>query len=193
VNKDAVKRPKGVLQWVPDGSQGVELRNYQSLFTIPSFDDPACKELPFEELCHKYLRKDSEKVYSMAKLDSSIVASEVKTGDCFQFERLGFFVVDADSTPKKLVFNRVLTLLEGGKGKKVGKSRKEQNMATWKAKEALKNIDPKLMFRKQTDIYSKFDNNGIPTHAADGKKLSKSLFKKLKKKQAKQKKLFESK
>ena len=31
-------------------------------------------------------------------------------GDRFQFERLGYFVVDKDSTPEKLVFNRTVTL-----------------------------------------------------------------------------------
>lgn len=31
-------------------------------------------------------------------------------GDKFQFERLGYFAVDTDSTPGKLVFNRTITL-----------------------------------------------------------------------------------
>jgi len=31
-------------------------------------------------------------------------------GDKFQFERLGYFAVDTDSTPEKLVFNRTVTL-----------------------------------------------------------------------------------
>ncbi|XP_020547615.1 glutamine--tRNA ligase, cytoplasmic, partial [Sesamum indicum] len=40
-------------------------------------------------------------------------------GDRFQFERLGYFVVDKDSSPGKLVFNRTVTLRDsyskGGK------------------------------------------------------------------------------
>lgn len=32
----------------------------------------------------------------------------------FQFERLGYFVVDPDSTPAKIVFNRIVTLRESG-------------------------------------------------------------------------------
>jgi len=30
--------------------------------------------------------------------------------DKFQFERMGYFCVDSDSTPEKLVFNRTVTL-----------------------------------------------------------------------------------
>lgn len=35
-----------------------------------------------------------------------------KVGDRFQFERLGYFAVDTDSTPDALVFNRTVTLKE---------------------------------------------------------------------------------
>ena len=41
---------------------------------------------------------------------------EAKVGDAFQFERLGYFVVDKDSTVEKLVFNRTVTL-KGSYGK----------------------------------------------------------------------------
>ncbi len=54
------------------------------------------------------------------------------------------------------------------------------------------NIDPKEMFKSQTDLYSKFDEDGVPTHDAAGVELSKSAYKKLKKDWEKQKKLFES-
>lgn len=54
------------------------------------------------------------------------------------------------------------------------------------------NIDPKEMFKSHTDLYSKFDEDGVPTHDAAGVELSKSAYKKLKKDWEKQKKLFES-
>lgn len=54
------------------------------------------------------------------------------------------------------------------------------------------NIDPKEMFKSQTDLYSKFDEDGVPTHDAAGVELSKSAYKKFKKDWEKQKKLFES-
>ena len=36
--------------------------------------------------------------------------AEAKPGDKFQFERTGYFCVDLDSSPQKLVFNRTVTL-----------------------------------------------------------------------------------
>ena len=35
---------------------------------------------------------------------------DAKEGEVFQFERLGYFCVDRDSTPEKQVFNRTVTL-----------------------------------------------------------------------------------
>jgi hypothetical protein len=54
------------------------------------------------------------------------------------------------------------------------------------------NLAPEDMFRSQTDLYSQFDEFGIPTHDAAGEKISKSALKKLKKEWDKQKSLFES-
>jgi hypothetical protein len=48
------------------------------------------------------------------------------------------------------------------------------------------------MFKSQIDLYSLFDEDGIPTHDAAGEKISKSGYKKLRKDWEKQKKLFES-
>jgi hypothetical protein len=53
-------------------------------------------------------------------------------------------------------------------------------------------LKPQDMFRKYTDLYSAFDNNGIPTHDAAGSEISKSSTKKLQKDWEKQKKLYES-
>jgi glutaminyl-tRNA synthetase len=36
--------------------------------------------------------------------------AQAKNADRFQFERLGYFVVDRDSTAQKMVFNRTITL-----------------------------------------------------------------------------------
>jgi hypothetical protein len=72
-------------------------------------------------------------------------------------------------------------------------SRKEEQQAALAAKEAMKNIKPEDMFSTGPDasLYSKYDNDGIPTHTTDGEPLSKSQFKKLKKDWDKQKKLYE--
>ena len=47
------------------------------------------------------------------------------------------------------------------------------------------------MYRGQTDLYSQFDAEGIPTHDAAGEELSKGAAKKLKKEWDKQKELHE--
>eukprot|EP00463_Aulacantha_scolymantha_P004345 TRINITY_DN5448_c0_g1_i1.p1 TRINITY_DN5448_c0_g1~~TRINITY_DN5448_c0_g1_i1.p1 ORF type:complete len:192 (-),score=9.28 TRINITY_DN5448_c0_g1_i1:99-674(-) len=74
VDKKLVKRPKELLQWVSDGCSVVELREYESLFTIPNFNIPACKNLTFNEICEKIpTEKILRTVYSEAKLDSSVV------------------------------------------------------------------------------------------------------------------------
>jgi hypothetical protein len=52
-------------------------------------------------------------------------------------------------------------------------------------------VAPEEMYRNKTDLYSKFDTNGVPTHEADGKEISKSLSKKLQKEWEKQKRLYE--
>jgi len=53
-------------------------------------------------------------------------------------------------------------------------------------------VSPLEMFRTQTDLFSQFDEEGMPTHDAAGEKISKSAYKKLRKDWEKQKKLFEA-
>lgn len=58
------------------------------------------------------------------------------------------------------------------------------------AKEAQKKINPKDMFRGETDKYSAFDDNGLPTHDLEGKEISKGQQKKLQKLQQQQEKKY---
>ncbi|KYN07250.1 PREDICTED: cysteine--tRNA ligase, cytoplasmic [Cyphomyrmex costatus] len=57
-------------------------------------------------------------------------------------------------------------------------------------KEGQKRIPPNDMFRLEKDKYSQFDDKGLPTHDAEGKEISKSLFKKLQKLQQAQEKRY---
>lgn len=59
-------------------------------------------------------------------------------------------------------------------------------------KEAQASIPPQDMFRSQTDKYSAFDEQGVPTIDAKGQPLSDKQLKKLKKEWEEQKKKFES-
>merc|ERR1712113_826405 len=133
-----------------------------------------------------------------AKLEGSL--SDAKPFDRFQFERNGFFVVDKYSTPGgPLVFNRTIDLKASGDKERENKekqrdkearSRKEEQEKQKADKEARKSVDPREMFRTQTDLYSQFDDNGIPTHDKNGEAINKTRFKKLKQEWEKQKRLF---
>ncbi|KAF4691458.1 hypothetical protein FOZ60_015456 [Perkinsus olseni] len=120
--------------------------------------------------------------------------AEAKPMETFQFERVGYFVVDKDSTLGDLACNLTVTLKESGlkktEGKHAGRSRKEAQAAQLAEKEAKKKIRPQDMFKDQSDKYSQFDENGIPTHDAAGAKLTKSAFKKLHKEWEKQRRLY---
>ncbi|GLT91827.1 hypothetical protein SLE2022_096980 [Rubroshorea leprosula] len=107
-------KPKGVLHWVAEASPGVnplkvEVRLFEKLFI---------SENPSElEDWRNGLNPESKVVIPAAYAVSSL--RDAVVGDQFQFERLGYFTVDKDSTPEKLVFNRTVTLKDSyGKGGK---------------------------------------------------------------------------
>ena len=54
------------------------------------------------------LNPQSLEVLPEAKLEPSL--RDAKPGTGYQFERLGYFSVDRDTTPQKLVFNRTVAL-----------------------------------------------------------------------------------
>merc|ERR1712142_1330595 len=87
------------IQWISKPTV-CEVRLYETLFQHAHPEDPT--EVPggFLTDCNK----DSLEVISSAFVDESV--SNAKLYDKFQFERIGFFAVDKDSTDKKLVFNR---------------------------------------------------------------------------------------
>ncbi|XP_047943479.1 glutamine--tRNA ligase, cytoplasmic [Salvia hispanica] len=98
-------KPKGVLHWVSESSPGanplkVEVRLFEKLFNS---ENPAELDDWLSDL-----NPHSKVVIADAYAVPSIKNAAV--GDSFQFERLGYFVVDLDSSPEKLVFNRTVTL-----------------------------------------------------------------------------------
>jgi len=184
---DAPADPKGKLHWLSDADAvPCELRDYEHLFVQGRVDDDAWEG---------QLNPDSLAVHGGALVDRT-VGERPDDFSPFQFERLGFYCVDPDSTPAKLVFNRTVSLKSGAPKEKAagGASRKEEQAAQLAKKNAARSLDPKDMFKTDDAkvLYSQWDGDGVPTHAADGTPLSKSAIKKLKKDQVKQKKLFES-
>ncbi|KAI3987645.1 hypothetical protein MKX01_016797 [Papaver californicum] len=115
-------KPKGVLHWVAQPSPGVdplrvEVRLFDKLFLSENPDE-------LEEFLTD-LNPESKEVISEAFAVSSL--RDAAVGDKFQFERLGYFAVDIDSTQDKLVFNRTVTLrdsysksFEPGPGELIG-------------------------------------------------------------------------
>lgn len=100
-------KPKAFIHWVSEGdASNCEVRIYDRLFRHKSPED--INQVPggFLTDCNK----DSLTVISSAMMDSSVKGAKVY--DKFQFERLGYFCVDIDSTAEKLVFNRTIKLRE---------------------------------------------------------------------------------
>ncbi|XP_064970326.1 glutamine--tRNA ligase isoform X6 [Musa acuminata AAA Group] len=98
-------KPKGVLHWVAQPSPGVdplkvEVRLFEKLFLS---EDPAELEDWLSDL-NPHSKEVIPEAYAVPSLANAVL------GDRFQFERLGYFAVDPDSTPSKLVFNRTTTL-----------------------------------------------------------------------------------
>ncbi len=98
----SLRKVKGTLHWVSaEHALPVEVRLYDRLFTEASPDTN--KEKDFME----FINPDSLNIIQ-AYAEPSIKSA--KAEDKFQFQRLGYFVVDRDSTPEKIVFNRTVPL-----------------------------------------------------------------------------------
>ena len=97
------RKVKGTLHWVAaTDAIEAEVRLYDRLFKD---EDPAGhKEVDFKE----FINEDSLRVLKGCKLESSM--RRAKPGDRFQFQRLGYFCVDPDSTDGQLVINRTVSL-----------------------------------------------------------------------------------
>jgi glutaminyl-tRNA synthetase len=95
------RRPKATLHWVSAAhAVPAEVRLYDHLFTRP---DPGAEGDLFGDL-----NPESEKVLAGAFVEP--IVAETPAGETVQFERLGYFAPDLDTTPGHLVFNRTLTL-----------------------------------------------------------------------------------
>jgi glutaminyl-tRNA synthetase len=98
------RRVKGTLHWVSaDHALDVEVRLYDRLFKHP-FPNQVKEGGSFID----YLNPDSLQVITNAKVEPSLESS--RAGERFQFERVGYFCVDPDSTTDNLVFNRIISL-----------------------------------------------------------------------------------
>lgn len=93
---------KGTLHWVSaKHAIGAEVRLYDRLFKV---EDVGNAEGDFKS----YINPDSLTIILQAYAEPALAND--KREMAFQFLRKGYFVLDQDSTPEKLVFNRTVTL-----------------------------------------------------------------------------------
>jgi len=101
-SEDTSKKVKGTLHWVSlKHALKVQVREYDRLFMNESPDND--EEKDFIE----FLNPDSLKIVE-AFAEPSL--KEMNIGDRFQFQRLGYFSIDEDSTPDNLIFNKTVGL-----------------------------------------------------------------------------------
>ena len=99
------RKVKGTIHWVSAAHAiECEVRLYDHLFRVPNPDD-----VPEGANYLDNLNPASLEVLT-ARVEPSVAGSAVDAK--YQFERLGYFCVDKDSTPTKLVFNRAVTLAD---------------------------------------------------------------------------------
>lgn len=98
------RKVKATLHWVSaEESLEAEVRLYDRLFDRENPDDVEEGKIFLD-----YLNPNSLEVLTSCRIEPGLASA--RPGDKFQFERLGYFCVDPDSTPEKPVFNRIVTL-----------------------------------------------------------------------------------
>ena len=99
---DANRKVKGTLHWLSAAHcLPAEVRLYDRLFSV---ENPSADERDFREL----INPDSLQVRTNCYVEDYL--KDARPLDRFQFQRIGYFNVDSDSTPEKLVFNRTVSL-----------------------------------------------------------------------------------
>jgi glutaminyl-tRNA synthetase len=96
------RKVKGTIHWVSiNHAIEAEIRIYDRLFTHENPDGD--KDVDFKE----YINPNSLEVIT-GYLEPSLASA--KNGERFQFQRLGYYCIDKDSSPEKLVFNKTVGL-----------------------------------------------------------------------------------
>ena len=98
----ANRKVKGTLHWVSaDHCKKAEVRIYDRLFNI---ENPSADERDFREL----LNPDSLTIMDNCYVEN--YAADKHPGEYLQFQRIGYFMADLDSSSDKLVFNKTVGL-----------------------------------------------------------------------------------
>lgn len=98
----ANRKVKGTLHWLSTGHcVKAEVREYDRLFTV---ENPSADERDFREL----LNPESLKVMTDCYVEP--FAASMKPGQYLQFQRIGYFMADLDTTTERPVFNKTVGL-----------------------------------------------------------------------------------
>jgi len=98
------RKVKGTIHWVSAAhALDAEVRQYDRLFTVPNPGDTEEGKTFLD-----YLNPNSLTVLTHCKVEPSLVNAQA--GDRYQFERVGFFCVDPDTSGSNLVFNQTVPL-----------------------------------------------------------------------------------
>ncbi|MBL7683762.1 MAG: glutamine--tRNA ligase/YqeY domain fusion protein [Flavipsychrobacter sp.] len=93
---------KGTIHWVNVATaKTAEVRLYDRLFKV---EDPSSEEGDFKD----YINENSLEILPSVYIEPAL--ANAKEGEHFQFLRKGYFCVDKESTPDKLIFNRTVGL-----------------------------------------------------------------------------------
>lgn len=105
---EANRKVKGTIHWVSvNHCLDAEVRLYDRLFLVENPSEE--KDCDFRDL----LNPESLIIKQNCKVEAYL--KEAKPLDSFQFQRIGYFNVDKDSTPDHLVFNRTVSLKDSWK------------------------------------------------------------------------------
>ncbi len=105
----ADRKVKGTLHWVSvKHSIPAEVRLYDRLFNV---ENPSADERDFREL----LNPDSKQILPECYVEDFV--QKQTENKYLQFQRIGYFTYDKDSTPDKLIFNRTVSLKDSWKPK----------------------------------------------------------------------------
>lgn len=98
----ANRKVKGTLHWVSaDKCTKAEVRIYDRLFNV---ENPSADERDFRELLNP------ESLHILTNCYVEDYAASLKPGEYLQFQRIGYFMADLDSTTEKPVFNKTVGL-----------------------------------------------------------------------------------
>jgi glutaminyl-tRNA synthetase len=98
------RKVKSTIHWVSAAhALEAEVRLYENLFTK---EDPNDVESGADFMSN--VNRNSLEVLTSCRIEPFLACAA--PGSLYQFERLGYFCVDPDTTPEKLVFNRTVSL-----------------------------------------------------------------------------------